>query len=220
MKNLFFLLLLAFTSLTVRGQVALDTVMVMNDLTFVWKERSFYFTVVDKNGKFLIPDEYDLLTDSETIPTVDVWENRKQVLLKEDCCDEKDFDFLNGLVPCLKGEKKGFYDINRQKEAIPFEYDRVGKFIKLEWGSLAAIVKKNGFYGVIDDKNRVLLDFEYTELAWDTKYRLSYDSTITIFLVGRKSCGGYITSLTGGYLVFRNLIDDLKKLDENGKNIK
>jgi hypothetical protein len=177
------------------------------------------YDFIDKDGKFLIPVKYNLLVESD-YPIIDNItlsnDNKFEDFKKDWCCDENDADFFNGLVACTNEEGKcGFFSLKTLTEVTPFEYDRLSKFIELENGKMAAVAKKGDFYGVIDDKNNVLLDFSYDFLAWDTEYYYGNSDKKTIVLVGKQN-GNFITEIKREnefstiVLCFSNLINRLK----------
>lgn len=124
-----------------------------------WQEKDGKWGMVDKNGKVVVPYEYDYIDQY----TLDMHR----------CLENQDDDFL--LVvgkeehkdDCLKeGAKYGYVNM-RGEVVIPLEYDEIYGWFGEDGCSM---VEKDGKWGAIDKKGNIVVPIEYDDIIHDDGY--------------------------------------------------
>jgi len=162
------------------------------------------FAVVDANGNTIIPREFDY------IKKVDVKGNssKRDILFATQIGTGKKDAWGNEIM------KSGVYSYNNQKQLLPAKYEIA--FDLSYWGkndNYRFLASDGEYWGVVDDKGEVIVDFEYKLPT--TKFHVSDGRNSYLKLKDKNDNEVYIKD---GSLTLATA-EDIKNIEEHGRHL-
>lgn len=126
-----------------------------------WQEKDGKWGMVDKNGKVVVPYEYDYIDEYTLMNVYPSLENQDDdFLLMVGKGEREDEHQLK------EGAKYGYVNM-RGEEVIPLEYDWMYGWFGEDGCS---VVEKNGKWGAIDKKGNIVVPIEYDDFIHSDGY--------------------------------------------------